>query len=214
MPHPNEDFDHHLLEIIEQSATGAVPSTPFHQDGLNRLRASHQVYPDADHKDGYVTARSLAGRPAFHAGNLEDLVAGRIDPEALEANGAIFDRYVQSLPAERRARAEARRLVVAGKPVHHRAHGAGVVQHDPVHSLVLVPGSGPHPGLPGNYLYGQVYETGAKPGPWSIILHDGEDGASLFAAPSMAEALGKLQEILACAPFTLEELGALGFKLI
>jgi hypothetical protein len=215
MPHnPNEDFDQHLLEIIEHSPTGSVPSTPFHQDGLNRLRASHQVYPDADHKDGYVTARSLAGRPAFHAANLDDLVGGRISAEALEPNAAIFDRYIRSLPAERHAKAEARRLAVAGRPVHHRAHGTGVVPHDPVHSLILVPGSGPHAGLPGNYLFGSVYETGAKSGPWSVILHDSDDGAALFEAASMGEALAKVQEILSCAPFTLEELEALGFKLI
>ena len=215
MPHsPHEDFDQNLLGIIEHSQTGAVPSTPFHQDGLNRLRASHQVYPDADHKDGWVTARSLAGRPAFHASNLEDLVAGRIAAEALEPNAAIFDRYLGFLPADRRPKAEARRLAVAGRPVHHRAHKAGVVPHDPVHSLILLPGSGPHPGLPGNYLYGSFYETGAKSGPWSIILHDSDDGVALFEAASMGEALAKVQEIFACAPFTLEELGALGFKLV
>ena len=35
----------------------------------------------------------------------------------------------------------------------------------------------------------------------------------LFNAPTMAEALEKLQEVLASAPFNMNELGALGFIL-
>jgi len=211
---PNEQFDHSVLDLIEHSPIGAVPATPTHQDALKRLYAAHQVYADADQKDGHVTARSLARLPPFHASNLDELIAGRIGADALEANASIFDRYVQSLPPERRLKAEARRLVAAGRPVHHRAHHAAPVAHDPVHSLFLVPGGGPHPGLPGNYLYGSVYETGAAAKPWAINLHDNDDGAALFEAPTLPEALAKLQEILESAPFTMTELEALGFRLI
>ena len=86
--------------------------------------------------------------------------------------------------------------------------------HDPVHSLFLVPGAGPHPGLPGNYLYGSVYETGAEAGSWAVSIHDNDDGAALFEAPDMRDALAKLREILDCAPFTLDELETLGFRLL
>ena len=74
---PNDQFDHTVLEMIERSPVGAVPGTPAYQDSLKRLYSSHQAYADADHKDGHVTARSLIGKPSFHAGNLEALVAGR-----------------------------------------------------------------------------------------------------------------------------------------
>src|SRR5471032_3401906 len=105
MPHnPHAQFDESVLDLIEHSPIGAVPGTPSHRDALNRLHASHQVYADADHKDGHVTARSLARRPCFHARNLDALIAGAIDATALEPNAGIFDRYVASLPAERRAR--------------------------------------------------------------------------------------------------------------
>src|SRR5258708_38008519 len=127
MPHnPHAAFDEVVLDIIEHSPVGAVPNTPTHQDALKRLHASQQVYADADHKDGHVTARSLARRSSFHASNLEALSAGTIDASALESNAAIFDRYVASLPAERRAKAESLRALVAGRPAHHRKHG-GVV---------------------------------------------------------------------------------------
>jgi hypothetical protein len=211
---PNEHFDHNVLDMIEHSPVGAVPATPAYQDALKRLYASHQAYPDADHKDGHVTARSLARLPLFHASNLAALGAGSIGPEALEPNAAIFDRYVASLPADRRARAEARRLVVVGRSIHHRAKHAGETVHDPVHSLFLVPGSGPNPGLPGNYLHGSLYETGRQSAPWAIIVHDSYDGATLAEMPSLADALSKLDEVLASAPFTMAELDALGFKLI
>jgi len=211
---PNEHFDQTVLDLIEHSPVGAVPATPTHQDALKRLYAAHQVYADADHREGHVTARSLARLPAFHAKNLDELIAGRIGAEALEPNASIFDRYIHSLPAERRAKTEARRLIVAGRPIHHRAHHAVTAAHDPVHSLFLLPGGGPHPGLPGNYLYGSVYETGAGSSPWAVNLHDSDDGAALFEAPSIQDALAKLQEVLESAPFTLVELEALGFRLI
>jgi hypothetical protein len=213
MPHdPNEHFDHTVLDMIEHSPVGAVPATPAYQDAIKRLYASHQAYADADHKDGHVTVRSLARRPSFHAMNLDELIAGRIAPEALEPNATIFDRYVQSLPADRRARAEARRLGVAGRPVHHRTKATAV--HDLVHSLFLVPGAGPHPGLPGNYLYGSLYETGAATGAWALAIHDSDDGAAVFEAADLPVAIAKLQEVLASAPFNMNELEALDFRLV
>jgi hypothetical protein len=80
MPHDaHAAFDHDVLDLIEHSPTGAVPMTPSYQDALDRLRASYQIYRDADHKDGYVTARRLATRPCFQANNLDALLAGAID---------------------------------------------------------------------------------------------------------------------------------------
>jgi len=218
---PHASFDQTVLEMIEHSPIGAVPHTPTYQEAIRRLYASHQVYASADFKDGHVTARALAKLPAFHAANLDALFAGQIGAEALEGNAAIFERYLQSLPAAGRAKAEARRLQVAGRPVQHRKHhgpGEAPAIHDPVHSLLLVPGTGPHTGLPGNYLYGSLFET-LPPTPaasarahWAVQLHDGEDGASTFEAATLPEALEKLQEVLASAPFHLSELAALGFK--
>jgi hypothetical protein len=207
---PNAQFDLAVMEIIEHSPIGAVPVTPSYQDALKRLKAAHQVYPSADHKGGYVTARSLAKLPAFHANNLDALIAGQIAAEALEPNASIFDRYVQSLPFAYRMAAESRRAVVAGRPAMHRVKGT----HDPVHTLFLVPGTGPHPGLPGNYLFGSALQVGADAAtsPWAVHLHDCDDGAVLFDAPTMPEALAKLQEVLACAPFNMKELEALGFR--
>ena len=212
---PHAQFDESVLELIEHSPIGAVPGTPSHRDAVARLYASHQVYADADHKDGHVTARSLARRPSFYASNLDALMAGTIDAAALEPNAAIFDRYVASLPLERRAKAESRRFDVAGKPAHHRKHG-GVIAHDPVHTLFLVPGSGPNVGLPGNYLYGSLLELGTDPAKagWAVHLHDSDDGAAAADAPNLAEALGKLQELLASAPFKMDELTALGFRML
>ena len=215
---PHEKFDQTVLEMIEHSPVGAVPITPAYQDALTRLRASHQVYASADFKDGHVTARSLANLASFHAGNLDALIAGQIAAEALESNASIYSRYVQSLPSSRRAAAESHRVMVAGKPAHHRAKHIGaakVVAHDPVHTLYLVPGTGPHPGLPGNYLHGSALQLHADDpnSPWTIHLHDSDDGAAIFDAPTMAEALAKLQEVLACAPFNMNELEALGFRL-
>jgi hypothetical protein len=214
MPHdPNAQFDQTVLEMIEQNPLGAVPFTPAYRDSLARLYATHQVYPNADHKDGHVTARSLARLPSFHANNLAAVIAGEVAPESLETNASIFDRYVQSLPAARRAKAEGFRLVVAGKVAHHRAKHGVVTVHDPIHTLILVPGTGPHPGLPGNYLYGSAFQlTAAASSPWAVNLHDSDDGAALFDASDRALALAKLQEVLDSAPFNMNELEALGFR--
>lgn len=213
MPHdPHAEFDHAVLDMIERSPVGAVPHTPAYQDALTRLRATHQVYVHADHKGGFVTARALAKQPSFSAENLDALIAGEIAAEALEPNARIYDRYVQSLPAELRSKAESLRLSVAGKPAHHRSKHDGAVIHDPVHSVFLVPGAGPHPGLPGNYLFGFVHEMDA--GAWTVHLHDSDDGAASFAAPDLRAALSELQEVLASAPFHLEELEALGFAML
>lgn len=212
-PSPHAAFDLSVLDLIEHSPVGAVPMTPSYQEALKRLRASHQAYPDADHKDGYVTVRSLAARPCFHADNLHELVAGRIDAAALESNAGIFSRYVSALPAGLRAKAESQRLVVAGRPAHHRKHG-GVIAHDPVHTLFLVPGAGLNPGIPGNYLHGSLLQLGADPvaDGWAVHLHDSDDGAAMFDAPTLQVALEKMQEVLASAPFHMNELGALGFR--
>ena len=214
MPHdPHAQFDQTVLDMIEHSPVGAVPFTPAYRDALARLYSSHQAYPNADFKDGHVTARSLARLPSFHANNLAALIAGQVAPEALEANASIFDRYVQSLPDVRRAKAESLRLVVAGRVAHHRAKHGVVVVHDPIHTLILVPGTGPHPGLPGNYLYGSAFQLHADAGsPWAVHLHDSDDGAALFDSPTMDVALAKLQEVLDSAPFNMNELAALGFR--
>ncbi len=217
MPHsPHAQFDQTVLDMIDHSPIGAVPVTPAYQDAVKRLYVSHQAYADADHKDGHVTARALAKRPAIHANNLEALIAGQIAPEALEASASIFARYVLSLPAERRAKAEGFRLAVAGRVAHHRAKQGVEAVHDPVHTLFLVPGTGPHPGLPGNYLYGSAFQVraDAATSPWAVHLHDSDDGAAHFDAPTMAEALAKVQEVLESAPFNMNELEALGFRLV
>lgn len=215
MPHdPHAQFDQTVLDLIEHSPIGAVPHTPAYVDALGRLYASHQAYADADHKGGHVTARSLAAKPSFYPSNLEDFIAGKIDADALESNARIFDRYVQSLPATQRPRAESFRVMVIGKPAHHRAkHGAAVV-HDPLHALFLVPGAGPHPGLPGNYLHGAVFHVGADDatGSWVVHVHDSDDGAALANLPTLREAFEKTQELIASAPFHLNELAALGFR--
>jgi hypothetical protein len=217
---PHAQFDSTVLEMIEHSPIGSVPNTPSYQDALKRLYASHKVYADADHKDGHVTARSLAARKNFHAANLDALIAGTIGPEALETNFSIFDRYVGSLPPDRRARAEGFRTKVAGRPILHRAKHAGSeklpVAHDLTHTLFLVPGTGPHPGLPGNYLHGSVMEVGAgsPTGSWAIQIHDNDDGAAVFNAPGIEAALSKLQEVLDSAPFNMNELGGLDFRIV
>ena len=218
MPHdPNAQFDQSVLDQIEHSPIGAVPGTPAYQDALTRLRAANQVYASADHKGGYVTVRSLARCPIFHAANLDTLVARQIAAEALESNASIFERYLQSLPAAQRTRAESMRAMVAGKPAHHRTKHIGdlkVVAHDPIHTLFLVPGTGPHPGLPGNYLYGSALQLNADAASaWAVHLHDSDDGAALCDLPTMEAALTKLQEVLMSAPFNLNELAALGFRL-
>ncbi len=84
-----------------------------------------------------------------------------------------------------------------------------------MNSLFLVPGTGPHPGLPGNYLQGALLEI-MHPGAastWKLELHDGETGVSSLAAPTMPEALTAMQDVISSAPFNLRELDALGFKL-
>jgi len=213
---PNSQFDQTVLDMIEHSPVGAVPVTPAYQDAIRRLYASHQAYPDADHKDGHVTARSLIKLPSFYASNLDAVAAGQVSAEELEPNGKIFDRYVQSLPEARRVKAESYRLTVAGKIAHHRTkHGVANAIHDPIHTLFLVPGTGPHPGLPGNYLHGSAFQVSADAAtsPWAIHLHDSDDGAALYDAPNKADALAKLQEVLASAPFNMNELAGLGFRL-
>lgn len=214
MPHdPHAQFDHAVLDMIDHSPVGAVPATPAYQDALIRLYAAHQVYSSADHREGHVTARSLAALPAFHASNLAALIGGEINAEQLEANASIFDRYVGSLPESRRAKAETYRLTVAGRPEHHRKHGVMEAVHDPIHSLFLVPGTGTHHGLPGNYLYGSVLQlTTADDAPWAIHLHDSDDGVAVIDVPTMAAALAKLIEVIESAPFTMSELDGLGFR--
>jgi hypothetical protein len=214
MSDPNAEFDHATLDKIEASPIGALPNTPAYQDSLRRLYAAQQVYPSADHKGGHVTARSLIQLPFFHANNLEAFIAGEINDDALESNASIYERYVQSLGIDQRAKAESYRLTVIGKAVHHRAKHGVVAIHDPLHTLFLVPGAGPHPGLPGNYLHGAVFHVGDEAtGNWVIHVHDREDGASLFSTPKLPDALAKLQEVLASAPFHLNELDGLGFHL-
>lgn len=211
---PAAQMEQTVLEMIEHGPTGAVPHTPTYQDALARLRASHQVYPSADHKNGYVTVRSLAALPAFHAQNFAAFASGEATAEELETDAGIFARYVGSLPEALRPRAEAARTVVVARKTQHRArHGAAVAQ-DPAHTLFLVPGTGPHPGLPGNYLYGSLYQAGAAvEGAWGIYLHDAEDGVARCELPDRAAALEKFQEVLASAPFQLAELDALGFHI-
>lgn len=212
---PNAEFDHAVLDKIELSPTGAVPVTPAYQDALRRLYAAQQVYASADHKDGHVTARSLTRLPSFHATNLDAFMAGQIGDDALEPNARIYDRYVQSLPAALRGRAEGFRVLVIGKPAQHRTKQGKAVVHDPLHMLFLVPGAGLNPGLPGNYLHGSLFHVGPDEatGAWEIHLHDSDDGAAVFRTPARADALAKLEEVLASAPFHLNELPALGFQL-
>ena len=214
MPHdPQSQYDQTVLDMIEHSPIGAVPNTPTYQDALQRLYAAHQVYAHADHKGGHVTARSLSQLPHFFAENIDAFAAGRIDALAVESNDSIFTRYVESLPAALRDKAETYRAVVAIRPPHHRAKSPAI--HDPLHTICLVPGTGPHPGLPGNYLHGALLEmiSDAASVAWAIHLHDCDDGAAMFDTPTLAEAVAALHQVLECAPFHLEELEALGFRL-
>jgi hypothetical protein len=212
----NSHLDHTVLDIIDHSPIGAVPATPTYMDTLRRLIAAHQVYPSADHKGGYVTARALAALPVFRANNLDALLAGKIDATDLEVNASIFSRYVQSLPAALQTRAEGLRQLVAGKAAHHRAKHVGdqkIVAHDPVHMLFLVPGTGPHPGIPGNYLHGSALQLRADDdSSWAVHIHDSDDGMAFADVPNIAAALEKMQEVLASAPFNMNELAALGFS--
>ncbi len=216
MPHdPHAQFDHTVLEMIEHSPVGAVPHTPAYQDALGRLRAAHQVYPSADFKGGYVTVRSLAALPSFHAENFEAFLAGKIEAAALESDSSIFNRYLHALPEALKPRAEAFRAPVIGRRVHHRAKHGGEIIHDPLHTLFLSPGTGPHPGLPGNYLYGSLLETpaDASGNTWALHVHDSDDGVALCELSTQANAFQKLQELIASAPFQLSELSELGFRL-
>ncbi|HWL17882.1 MAG TPA: hypothetical protein VNR00_19885 [Opitutus sp.] len=211
---PNASFDRTVLERIEQSPTGVVPRTPAHDDAIKRLLTAQQIYANADHHDGYVSVRALARLPTFHAANWEEFVGNRIGGELLEPNASVFNRYVASLAAENRGRAETLRVKIAGKPVLHRVRPGHAEFHDPVHSLFLVPGSGPGRGLPGNYLSGALVQLGAelRSGAWAIDLHDAEDNVVLFDAPDLRAAAEKLDEVLASAPFYLWELESLGFR--
>ena len=85
-----------------------------------------------------------------------------------------------------------------------------------MHTLFLVPGSGPHAGLPGNYLYGFLHEVAAERGPatWAILVHDSLDGLERCDVATLPEAFAKLEDVLASAPFHLGELAELGFRAI
>jgi hypothetical protein len=89
-----------------------------------------------------------------------------------------------------------------------------VIVHDPVHTLFLVPGAGAHPGITGNYVFGSLLQLAADAvaGGWALHVHDADDGASACDAPTRADAVAKLLELIASAPFHLNELGALGFR--
>ncbi len=208
-------FDQHLLEMIASNPTGAVPVTPAHQEALARLVSAHQVYPSADHKDGYVTMHTLAQLPCFHAENLEAVMMAEAEQSTLESDDRIYDRYVASLPAQRREAAEDLRGIAVGRKLLHRAKHDGTVVHDPIHSLFLIPGAGPHPGLPGNYLHGSIFQDHLHDlaRAWAVHLHDRDDGAATIEVPTRDAALEKLQELLASAPFQLSELDALGFQM-
>lgn len=211
---PHAEFDHTVLDKIELSPVGAVPSTPAYQDALKRLYTHRKVYASADHKAGHVTARSLTQLPSFYANNLDAFIAGEIADDALEPSASIYNRYVESLGIDQRARAEAQRLMVIGKPTHHRARHGAAIEHDPMHTLFLVPGAGPNPGLPGNYLHGSVFHIGpdADTGSWVIQVHDSLDGICEFKTPLLADALAKMQELIASAPYHLDELVDLGLQ--
>ena len=211
---PAAQLEQTILDMIEHSPVGAVPHTPTYRDALARLLASHQVYPSADHKDGYVTVRSLAALPAFYAENFEAFATGGASAEQLEADASIYARYVGSLPAALQARAESARTTVVARKTQHRArHGVPAAQ-DPAHTLFLVPGTGPHPGLPGNYLYGSLYQKSVEANSaWGIYLHDAEDGVARCELPDRAAALERFREVLASAPFQLAELEVLGFHI-
>jgi hypothetical protein len=65
-------------------------------------------------------------------------------------------------------------------------------------------------------LHGSVFHVGADDptGSWVVHVHDSDDGAALFSAPTLPEALEKMWELIASAPFHLGELAALGFRSI
>lgn len=82
-------------------------------------------------------------------------------------------------------------------------------------ALFLLPGSGAHAGLPGNYLYGSILQTCADEaaGGWAILVHDVENGTASCELDNRAEAAAKFQDVAASAPFLLVELAELGFRL-
>ena len=80
---PMAQFDQQMLDVIEQSANGAVPRTPAHQDALRRLIENHQIYASADHVEGFVTMRALATQPIFYAQNLEAVLTRQAPVAAL-----------------------------------------------------------------------------------------------------------------------------------
>jgi hypothetical protein len=208
-------FDQTVLDMIEYSPSGAVPHTPTHQDALGRLRASHQVYPSADFKNGYVTLRSLSTKHAFYASKLEAILAGAADATELETDDYIYGRYVNSLPPIAQERAEGHRATVVGRRLHHRIKHGVEGAAEPMHALFLVPGSGVHAGLPGNYLYGSIFQKSADAitGGWAIQVHDVENGTASCELANRAEAASRLEDVLASAPFLLGELAELGFHL-
>lgn len=216
MPHaPLSDFDHNVLDLIEHSPTGSVPRTPTYDESLVRLYAAQQVYHNSDHKNCHVTARSLARQPVFVAGGLMELASTPDDYSKLESNGAVFERYLSSLTPEQKDKAESLRVRVAGKPIHHRLKAGGTMVRDPLHSLFLIPGAGPQPGFPGNYLRGSVdeIEDQAHLTVWRVQIMDSDNDASVCILPTLADALEKLQELFDSVPFHLTELEALGFEL-
>jgi hypothetical protein len=214
MPLSNDpSLDQEVLDMIERSPTGSVPRTPTFDDAVARLRASQQIFSSADHKDCHVTARSLAKLPVFCAKNLKEFLAADQAGIELEPNNSIYDRYLQSLSPAVRQRAEGFRLIIAGRPVHHRIKtGQG---RDPLHSIFLIPGGGPHVGYPGNYLHGLISEKpdASQTNRCSITICDAEHDTASFEASSVKEAAEKLDEVLESIPFHLTELEALGFSI-
>ncbi len=214
MPHALTPFDHVVLDLIDHSPTGSVPRTPTHDESITRLLAAQQVYHSADFKDGFVTTRHLSSQPHFVATGLAELAAHPDDPSQLETNGAVFDRYVASLPEAQRVRAETFRLTTAGRPIHHRPKAGGVLVHDPIHSIFLVPGTGPKTGLPGNYLRGSLDELPAVDGQprFRIQVLDSDTDAAVCELPTLAAAMERLHDLIESAPFHLSELEAFGFE--
>ena len=207
-------FDLTVLDQIDHNATGSVPRTPTHDESITRLVAAQQVFHSSDYKDGYVTTRSLARQPLFVATGLQELAAHPEDHSQLESNLAVFDRYVASLPEAQRARAETFRLNTAGRPIHHRPKASGAAVRDPLHSIFFVPGAGPKPGLPGNYLRGSIDETqdAAHQTRYRIQVLDSDTDAAVCELPSLAAALAQLRDLIESAPFHLSELEGLGFE--
>lgn len=207
-------FDHSLLDLIDHSPTGAAPRTPTHDESLARLLAAQQVFHSSDYKEGYITARTLARQPHFLAAGLAELAAHPEDYSQLEANASVFDRYVASLPEAHRARAESFRLSTAGRPIHHRIKAGSESVRDPLHSIFLIPGVGPQPGLPGNYLRGSLDELqdAAHRIYFRLQILDSDTDAALCELPTLAEALARLRDLTDSAPFHLSDLEALGFE--